>query len=129
MKRAVLYLILVFLSGLVAGVVGSGMYHARVVRAQRPPDRNEMLRRYREDLRARLNLTPDQVSKLDAVLEATRVRFRDLREKYGPEVRAIRDQQNDQIRALLDDRQKAEYDRMREERERQHQQDQQRRGH
>jgi hypothetical protein len=125
MKRSVasivLYVLLVFLSGVLVGVVGFGIFNTRVARPGSAPGREEMLKRYREELRTRLNLRPEQVRDMDAILEDTHNRFRQLREKWRPEVRAIMDEQTERLRALLDDRQKTEYDRMREEREKQHQ--------
>ncbi len=125
MKRSAtwtaLYLLLVFLSGVLVGVVGFGIYTARVVRPANATNRDEMLKRYREELRGRLNLRADQVQQMDAILDQTHERFRQLREKWRPEVRGIMDEQTERLRAMLDDQQKAEYDRMRQERERERQ--------
>ncbi len=123
MKRpgtsAILYLTLVFLSGILVGVVGSNLYDARgPARAGGPPSPEEMRKRYADEMRSRLKLRQDQIGKLDSILESSHERFRELREKYRPEVKSIQDDQTQKIRAILDDGQKVEYEKMREERER-----------
>ncbi len=121
MKRAnlsvVVYLALVFLSGILVGGVGFNLYNARAVSAKAEPCGPEALReRYRDELRSRLQLSPDQLSRLDAILEDTHSHFVALRNKYKPEVTAIQNAHADAIRAILDDRQRAEYEKLREER-------------
>lgn len=111
----VLYLVLVFLSGVLVGGIGFEVYTTRSVKAA--PNRDDLLHRYREEMQTRLRLRPDQMKQLDAILEATHGRFRQLREKYRPEVHAIQDEQAEQIRGILDAQQRAEYEKMREERE------------
>ena len=125
MKRPTLsivfYLCLVFLSGVLVGGFGFGLYTHRTVDPRMSPE--AMRRQYLEDMRTRLKLRPDQVGKLTIILEDTRARFHDLREKYRPDVKAIQDQQVSSIRAILDDAQRTEYEKLREERERRHQPD------
>lgn len=121
MKRAnlsvVIYVVLVFVSGLLVGVVGFGIYSARAAGAKAEPCNPEALRQhYREELRTRLRLSPDQLKKLDVILEETHNRFVALRDKYKPEVTAIQNAHAESIRAILDDRQRAEYEKLRQER-------------
>jgi hypothetical protein len=118
-----LYLSLVFLSGILLGGVGWGLYSSRSGGKGDPCSPEAVRDRYREDLRSRLQLTSDQLAKLDGILEATHERFRAMRDKYRPEVKAIQTEQADSIRAMLDDRQRAEYEKLRQEREREHQAD------
>lgn len=122
MKRPTLsivfYLCLVFLSGVLVGGFGFGLYTHHTVEARMSPE--AMRRQYLEDMRTRLKLRPDQVGKLTSILEGTRARFHDLREKYRPDVKALQDQQATSIRAILDRAQRTEYEKLREERERRH---------
>jgi len=116
-----LYLILVFAGGAGVGVFGDRLYTTETtVRADtrsgsRTPD--EYRTRYIEELKRRLNLTPDQLLKLNAVLQATQERMHALHERDRPEMSAIHQEQVDKVHAILDDRQDAEYDKMRQERE------------
>ncbi len=123
MKRTipsvVIYLLLVFLSGVLVGVVGFGLYSAKAVSAKGEPCGPSALRkRYRDELQTRLQLSPDQMKKLDTILGETHDRFMALRQKYKPEVQAIQNTHADAIRAILDDRQRAEYEKLRQERQR-----------
>ncbi len=115
---AILYLCLVFLSGILVGGFGMRLYNARAVSAKTNPCSPEsMRRRYMEDMRTRLKLSEQQVTQLSAILEATGERFHDLRKKYRPEVKMIQEEQVNQIRAILNEEQRAEYQKLREERE------------
>ena len=114
-----LYLTLVFLSGVVVGVLAHRFYTIRSVTAKsRPPSPEDMRRQYVEDLRTRLKLRPEQRTQLQAILEATGKRFHEVRKKWAPEVGAIQEEQINSIRAMLDEAQRAEYEKMRQERDR-----------
>jgi hypothetical protein len=112
------YLGLVFLSGVLVGSVSIGLYEARAGAAKADPSSpGAMRQRYREELRTRLQLSAVQIEKLDVILNTTHRQFDALREKYKPEVKAIQEAHANAIRAILDDRQRAEYEKMRQERE------------
>lgn len=114
------YLVLVFLSGVLVGAVGYGLYNARPVNAKSTAD--EVRRKYADEMRKRLKLTPDQTRKLGEILESTHERFQKLRERWHPEVKALQEDQVDRIRQMLTDSQKLEYEKMRQEREKKRQQ-------
>jgi len=114
------YLCLVFLSGVLVGVVGFGLYNARSVSASlktNPCTAAAVRQRYMADMESRLKLQPEQVQKLSGILEETHKRFRELRLKYKPEVTTIQDEQATGIRSILNDSQRAEYEKIRLERE------------
>jgi hypothetical protein len=117
----VFYLLLVFLSGVVVGVLGDRFHATRSVKARNPYSPEEMRQRYVEDLRSRLKLSDEQLQQLTAILGETHDRFRELRKKYGPETRAIQDAQIEKIRSMLNEKQRAEYEKMRQERDRRRQ--------
>ncbi len=114
---AVIYLCLVFLSGILVGAFGWRMYSVRAESRKNPCSPEAMRRQYIEDIRTRLNLSGDQFVKVQSILDETHERFRALREKYRPEVRTIQEEQVARIRAVLDPGQRAEYEKMRQERE------------
>jgi len=117
-----LYLVLLFLSGVAVGAFGLRLYNLHSVHANSPrPTPEEFRRRYVEDLKSRLKLTDDQVSKLGPILDETGKQIRELREKHRPELKAIQDEQTQKIRAILDGSQQAEFSRFQEERERERQ--------
>ena len=116
-----LYLVLVFAGGAGAGIFGDRLYTARTVsadsRSGAPRSPEEFRKRYTDEMKRRLSLTPDQLTQLNSVLQATQDRMRALHERDRPEMSAIHQEQVDQVHAILDDKQDAEYDKMREERE------------
>jgi septal ring factor EnvC (AmiA/AmiB activator) len=114
-----LYLALLFLSGVAVGAFGLRLYTLNSVRVGGRPSAEEFKRRYIAELRSRLNLTDDQMSKLGPILDETRKQIRELRDKHRPELKAIQDEQSQRIRALLTDSQQAEYTKFLDEREKQ----------
>jgi len=70
------------------------------------------------EMETRLKLQPEQVQKLSGILEETHNRFKALRAKYKPEVKIIQDEQAVSIGTILNDAQRAQYEKIREERER-----------
>jgi len=117
----ILYLAILFFSGVAVGAFGLRLYTLNSVRASGRPNPEEFKRRYIAELRTRLHLTDDQVAKLGPILDETRKQFREMHEKHRPELKAIQDEQTQRIRALLNDSQQAEYSRFLDERERQRQ--------
>lgn len=117
----VLYLALLFLSGVAVGAFGLRLYTLNSVRASGRPSPEEFKRRYISELRTRLNLTDDQAGKLGPILDETRKQFRELHEKHRPELKAIQEGQTHRIEALLNDSQRVEYHRFLDEREKERQ--------
>jgi len=77
-----------------------------------------------------VGLTPEQRERVNAVLERRRRETGAFWDEYGPILRAIVDSTRAEIRAVLTDEQRAEYDRLRAERRRRsHEQDCSERGH
>jgi len=122
MKRSqlavALYAVLTFASGTLVGVVGHRLYvtaNTKEGGGRRSPD--DFRKRYIEEMRSRLKLDDQQVSQLNGILDATRERFRQLRERERPEMDAIQEDQRTRIRAILSPAQQAEYTKFLEERE------------
>jgi len=114
-----LYMALVFACGGVVGAFAHRLYTVSGVSAnvgQRNPE--EFRKRFMADLKSRLELTDDQASKLSMVMDETRVRFRDVREKFEPEMQKIREDQRQRISELLSPSQQAEWQKIMEERQR-----------
>ena len=108
-----LYVLVVFLSGVVVGAVGFRLYTATPVRATADEYRQKLV----SEMRSRLKLSEDQVRNLNIILDTTRNEFRDFRERHKDEMKAIQENQTKKITDLLSPDQQAEYRRMREERE------------
>ena len=122
MKRSslalVVYLLLVFLSGIVAGGFAYGLYTQHSVSAKATPRTPDEYRfRYVQEMRSRLKLSEDQIRQLNAILDAAHAQSRAFREKHKPELDAIEMERVERLRAMLTDSQRREYEQMRQERE------------
>jgi len=112
------YLVLVFLSGVGVGVLADNVYRTRVVRADRHSRSSEEYRKkYISEMERRLNLASGQVKQLEQILDETRIRYREMRDRLRPELKVIQEKQTTKIQAILNPEQRAEYEKMREERE------------
>jgi hypothetical protein len=113
------YLLLVFTSGIAVGAFSQHLYTARSVsaRTSRPRNPEEYRKKYLGEMKSRLNLNAEQAVKLNSILDQTHNRFEELRERSKPETDAIHKDQIDQINGILNDTQRAEYEKLRKERD------------
>ena len=113
------YMALVFACGAVVGAFGHRLYTVSGVSAnvtQRNPE--EFRKRFMADMKARLQLNDDQAAKLDVIMDETRARFREVRDKFEPEMQKIREDQRQRISELLSPSQQAEWQKVIAERQR-----------
>ncbi|MGH9667447.1 MAG: hypothetical protein ACRD9L_23740 [Bryobacteraceae bacterium] len=108
------YLVLVFCSGALVGGFSYRLYTVSTVSAKTQRDPAEFRRRLVNYYQKRLNLNEDQVRQVNGILDEMRARYRDAHESAK---QAIKTEQHEKIRAILDDKQKAEYEKMRQERQ------------
>lgn len=112
------YMLAVFLSGGVVGYLVHHLYSMQAVSAKTAPrDPDEYRHKYVEELRSRLALQTEQVQQLNAVLDSTRLRYREFRERHRPEINTIQEEQVSKIRSMLTEAQRQEYEKMRAERD------------
>jgi Spy/CpxP family protein refolding chaperone len=116
-----LYMGLVFVSGAVVGGFSHRLYTVTTVDAKSTPNPEEFRKRYMAEMKSRVNLTPDQLTKLGFILDETRARQRAAQEAskkmLDPEITAIRLEQIEKIRQMLTPEQRPLYDTLRKERE------------
>ena len=62
------------------------------------------------EIKSRVELTDDQVQKVESMLEETRTRFRDARDKHNEEVKQIGEQYRNNVRAILKTDQQPKYE-------------------
>jgi len=122
MKRSLaipLYVLMVFLSGALVGAVGYRLYSARTVSATvaPKPKPEEWRKHVVEDMRTRLKLSDQQVSKLQAAFDTTRQNFAAYDQRSKAERKSIIEEQHQTIRSFLSDEQRAEYDKFLQERQ------------
>jgi Spy/CpxP family protein refolding chaperone len=120
MKRwtIAVYVALIFLSGVMVGAFAHRLYTVNTVSANPLRSPEEYRKRYIAEMQSRLKLRHDQVVQLNTFLDETRARLREVHDRYRPEMDAIRHEQNGKIKAMLDQQQRAEYDKILSERER-----------
>src|SRR3954447_9151043 len=112
-----LYVLLIFASGVVVGIFAFRLYTVNSVAANAPRSPEEWRRQYVADMRARLRLNAAQLGKLNGILDETRARFTAAHDKIRPEMHQIHRDQQDQVRAMLTDGQRQEYEKMLKERD------------
>ncbi|MEO8025338.1 MAG: hypothetical protein ABI823_02635 [Bryobacteraceae bacterium] len=110
---------LLFLSGVAVGAFGYRLYTVAPVSANKTgkSSSDEYRKKYLNEMQTRLKLDSEQAKKLDNILDETRARFHIVRERNKPEFDTIRSQQVEKVRGILNEQQRAEYERMRKERE------------
>ena len=118
-----LYVLLVFASGVAVGGLAHRLYTVNFVSASTAPRTPaEYRRQLIAEMRTRLRLTDDQVNALEPILDETRRRYQECHKKIDPETTAIQEEQTQKIRGLLRDDQRADFEKMRAERQQRRQQ-------
>ena len=96
------YLLLVFLSGVLAGGFSYRLYTLRASNPKTPPRRSEEFRqRYLKEMRTRLHLSDRQVAQLDAVMEAARARWNAFHDLHKSETDAIETERVEKFRGVV----------------------------
>jgi uncharacterized protein YnzC (UPF0291/DUF896 family) len=115
-----LYLILVFASGILVGAVSHRLYSTNTASANAPQNTlGEFRKRYLDGMRTQVGASEEQLRQVTAILEDTRRKLDELSAKEKPMHDEVRMEHIEQIRALLNDKQKIAYDNWRAERARQ----------
>jgi len=118
---ALVYVVLVFGAGVVAGSLGTNLYNGSAVAAKTAaaPSPTEWRQKYVGELQTRLKMSDTQLAQLHQILDQTRDKYRAARERAKPEMAKIHSEQIAGITALLTAEQRPEYERIVEEHERQ----------
>ena len=109
-----LYVGLIFSSGLVLGVFGHSLYSVTTVRSNPPED---VRKKTLAEMQSRMKLSNEQVSQINSIMDETRAKFHEVRERYRPDLDALQKNQREKVRAILSPAQLAEYEKMLKERE------------
>ena len=96
-----LYLFLVFISGAVVGALGYRTYKPPSASSSSRVSPEEFRRQYLQEIKTRVNLNDEQLQKVNAILDETRTRFHDARDKHNEIVKQIGDEQRAKMRAIL----------------------------
>jgi hypothetical protein len=124
MRRSLLvplYVLMVFLSGALVGGMGYRLYTAKVIAAPNLQPHHltpeEWRKKRIEEMRNRLKLSDEQVSKVQAVYDETKQQMAAYNQRSKAELKSIHDQQTQKIHSILNQDQQVEYDKLRQERE------------
>jgi Spy/CpxP family protein refolding chaperone len=121
MKRgqwtAILFALLLFLFGAAVGALAHRYYNATVVNAKSATS-EDARRHYLSEMETKLNLSADQLSKLEAILDDTKTKARAVREQYRPEMLKIKNEQISRVKAILTPEQIPVYEQLVADRER-----------
>ncbi|HUJ49178.1 MAG TPA: hypothetical protein VLW25_03240 [Bryobacteraceae bacterium] len=96
-----LYLFLVFVSGAVVGALGYRTYKPPTASSNSPLSPEDARRQYIREMQSRANLTDDQLQQVNTILDETRSRFHEARDKHNQIVKDIGEQQRAKVRAIL----------------------------
>jgi len=123
-NSAFLYLILVFASGILVGVVSHRLYVTTTVNATAtvapPKSMDELRKKYLAEMKQKVGVNDTQVASVNQILDDTKKKFDELNAREKPLKDAIQQEQVDQVSALLTPDQKVAYDSWRAERARLH---------
>jgi len=130
MKRTLstaFYILLVFLSGAVVGAFAHRLYMVNTVVSAKP---DEVRHHILDEMRTRLSLSEEQVKQLNAIMDSTKARYHEVKERWDkqskqaaqPELKAITEDQAGKIRAILSEPQRIEYEKYRAERQKRREQ-------
>ncbi len=116
----VLYMLGVFVSGIVVGGFSYRLYTVSSVSAKSTarPTPEEYRKKFVAEMQSRLRLRQDQNKKMNEILDDTRSKFRATHDSIKPALQQIRRQQHESIAAMLDPDQRPEFEKILQERER-----------
>jgi len=128
---AAVYLLLVFASGILVGIVSHRLYVTATVNANNtvaaPRTMDDVRKKYLSEMRARVGVNDAQLTSINLILDSTKQKFDELHRQEKPLRDKIQQEQVESIRALLTDTQRTSYEQWREERARLQKAEQQKR--
>jgi hypothetical protein len=111
------YLFLVFVSGGVVGALGYRMYSPPAAHSEQHVSPEAWRKQYLDELKTRVNLAPDQVQKMNGILDETDASFTAARNQHHQEIEKIKEDHRAKLRGILTADQLPKYDQFRAERD------------
>jgi len=119
-----LYVGLIFVSGTVLGFFANRLYSASTVSARQtaaatknPPTPEEFRKWLTGYYQKRLELTPDQVQKMNLILDESQAQVKAVHAQMDPQLDAVHANQITRMNLMLTPAQQTEYEKMRKERQ------------
>jgi hypothetical protein len=111
------YLFLVFVSGGVVGALGYRMYSPPSARSEQHVNPEVWRRQYLDELRTRVNLTAEQLQKVNVIMDETDSSFNQMHERHHQDFEKIKEEHRAKLRAILTPDQLPKYEQFRTERD------------
>jgi Spy/CpxP family protein refolding chaperone len=108
-RKAYLIVFVLFILGIALGSMGTYLVTMRV-QAARPVSAGDRAPSHMAMFTRDLNLTPDQQTQVQAVMNDTRAHYAELHQKLDPEYEQVRQQGRDRIRQLLTPEQRPKFE-------------------
>ena len=131
-SKARLLILAVFVIGFAAGALSLNLYQRFTSSRPNPVDPRDRAGVIIQRMDEKMSLTASQKDQIRAILEGTRDKYADIRKKmepymkeFEPQFDAVRQQSRNEIRAVLNDKQLPEFEKMIEEQDREHDRSQQ----
>ena len=111
---AAFFALVLFLSGVVIGILGNRYYMSNIVDAKTSDDWRKS---YVGEMKTKLSLNQPQVDHLQVILDETKIKYRAVRDAYRPAMLEVRDEQVRRVKKILTPSQIPLYDQILAERE------------
>jgi len=111
------YLFVVFVSGGVVGALGYRMYSPPAAHSEPHVSPEVWRKQYLDELKTRVNLTSDQIQKMNAIMDETDASFTEARNQHHQEIEKIKEDHRAKLRAILTADQLPKYEQFRAERD------------
>ncbi len=111
------YVCLVFVSGGALGAFGMRLWIAQSTSRRPRPNPEEQRKRVVAEYESRLKLNPEQVLKLNIIMDETKAGVDEVRRRQHPEYQKIHENQVHKIHDMLTPEQQQEFEKMMKERE------------
>jgi len=110
-RKAVVWVVIVFLLGAAAGVMlGYGYAHHSVAAANKPQPEPERRAIRVKQLTEELSLTSDQAKQLDAIILQRHTELKAIHDQSNAQIDQVRQKGRDQVRAILTAEQKPKFE-------------------
>ena len=107
------YLFVVFVSGGVVGALGYRMYSPPAAHSEPHVSPEAWRKQYLDELRTRVNLTPDQMQRMNAIMDEDHDSFNHARENHHQQIEKIKEDHRAKVRAILTAEQLPKYEQFR----------------
>jgi hypothetical protein len=122
-SRVIIMAVVVFIVGALCGMLSDRLVCSCIMRGNHGPNEQRIARHMNDQFTRELHLTTAQQAQLAQILDKHKQSMDALRGEIRPKFKALRESMRQEIRLILDEKQKVEFDRMVEKREKRDERD------